>query len=74
MSIMLLFIQRRFKMKSYDELKAEMKTIQDQMIKAKKNECSNALKEVKCLYKEFGFSAWMLKGYLAKVRKQKGDS
>ena len=36
-------------MKSYDELKAEMETIQQQMAEAKKNERTNALKEVKRL-------------------------
>ena len=41
-------------MKSYDELKAEMETIQQQMVEAKKNERANALKEVKRLCKEFG--------------------
>ena len=49
-------------MKSYNELKAEMETIQQQMVKAKKNECANALKEVKRLCKESGFTAGMLKG------------
>ena len=34
-------------MKSYDELKAEMEVIQQQMVEAKKNEHANALKEVK---------------------------
>ena len=34
-------------MKSYDELKAEMEAIQQQMVEAKKNERANALKEVK---------------------------
>ena len=53
-------------MKSYDELKAEMETIQQQMAEAKKNERTNALKEVKRLCKEFGFTAGMLKGSLAK--------
>ena len=48
-------------MKSYDELKAEMETIQQQMAEAKKNERANALKEVKRLCKEFGFTAGMLK-------------
>ena len=37
-------IQRRCVMKSYDELKAEMETIQQQMAEAKKNERTNALK------------------------------
>ena len=55
-------------MKSYDELKAEMETIQQQMVEAKKNERGNALKEVKRLYKEFGFTAGMLKGLLAEGR------
>tara|TARA_B100000242_G_C43054304_1_gene492979 strand:+ start:2819 stop:2923 length:105 start_codon:yes stop_codon:yes gene_type:complete len=34
-------------MKSYDELKAEMEEIQQQMVKAKMNKHLNALKEVK---------------------------
>ena len=34
-------------MKSYNELKAEMEAIQQQMVEAKKNERANALKEVK---------------------------
>ena len=34
------------------------------MIEAKKNEGPNALKEVKRLCKEFGFTAGMLKGSL----------
>ena len=41
------------------------------MIEAKKNERANALKEVKCLCKEFGFTAGMLKGSLAKGRGEK---
>ena len=52
-------------MKSYDELKAEMKVIQQQMIEAKKSERANALKEFKRLYKEFGFTAGMLKRLLS---------
>ena len=64
-------IQRRSVMKSYEELKTEMKTIQQQMIEAKKNERANALKEVKRLCKEFGFTAGMLKGSLAEGRKKK---
>ena len=44
----------RCEMKSYDELKAEMEAIQQQMVEAKKNERANALKEVKPLCKEFG--------------------
>ena len=57
-------------MKSYDELKAEMETIQQQMTEAKKNERANALKEVKRLCKEFGFPAGMLKGALVAGRKK----
>ena len=52
-------------MKSYDELKAEMEAIQQQMVEAKKNERTKALKEVKRLCKEFEFTAGMLKGALA---------
>jgi hypothetical protein len=55
-------------MKSYDELKAEMEAIQQQMAEANKNELANALKEVKRLCKEFGFTAGMLKGGLSKGR------
>jgi hypothetical protein len=57
-------------MKSYDELKAEMETIQQHMAEAKKNERANALKEVKRLCKEFGFAAGMLKGSLAEGREK----
>ena len=57
-------------MKSYDELKAEMETIQQHMAEAKKNERTNALKEVKRLCKEFGFIASMLKGAFAEGRKK----
>lgn len=55
-------------MKSYDELKAEMEAIQQQMAKAKKNERAEALKTVKRLCKEFGFTAGVLKGALVKGR------
>ena len=58
-------------MKSYDELKAEIGAIQQQMIEAKKNERANALKKVKRLCKEFGFNAGMLKGLLAESRGKK---
>ena len=47
-------------MKLYDELKAEMETIQQQMAEAKKNERTDALKKVKQLYKKFGFTAGVL--------------
>lgn len=60
--------QWRCEVKSYDELKAEMEAIQQQVVEAKKNERANALKEVKRLCKEFGFTAGMLKGSLAKGR------
>ena len=61
--------QRRCVMKSFDELKAEMETIQQQMAEAKKNERTVALKKVKEICKEFGFIAGMLKGSLAEGRK-----
>jgi len=57
-------------MKPYDELKAVMEAIQKQMVEAKKNECANALIEVKRLCKEFGFAAGMLKGSLVEGRKK----
>ena len=56
-------------MKSYDDLRAEMEAIQQQMVEAKKNERSDALKEVKRLCKEFGFTSGMRKGSLAEGRK-----
>ena len=45
------------------------KSIQQQMVEAKKNERANALKEVKRLCKEFGFTAGILKGSLTEGRK-----
>ena len=60
-------------MKSYDELKAEMETIQKQMAEAKKNERTNVLKEVKWLRKEFGFTAGMLKGSVADGQPKNGS-
>jgi hypothetical protein len=41
------------------------------MIEAKKNERTNALKEVKRFCKELGFTAGMTKGSLAKGQKKK---
>lgn len=41
------------------------------MVDAKKNECAEKVKEVKRLCKEFGFTAGMLKGALAKGRGEK---
>ena len=61
-------------MKSYDELKAEIETIQQQMAEAKKNERTDPLKEVKLLCKKFGFSAGMLKGSFAEGGKPKSGS
>lgn len=45
-------------MKSYDELKAEMEAIQQQMVEDKKE------------VKEFGFTTVMLKGSLTESRKK----
>ena len=58
-------------MKFYDELKAEMEAIQQQMVEAKKNERAYELKEVKRLCKEFGFTPVMLKGALVEGRRSK---
>ena len=52
-------------MKSYDELRAEMKTIQQQMAEAKKNRGVVALKIVKELSKGFGSKDGMLKSVVA---------
>ena len=56
-------------MKSYEQLKAEMEALQQQMLEAKKNERAEAQKTVKRLCKEFSFTAGMLKGSLAEGRK-----
>tara|TARA_B100001057_G_C22279297_1_gene730073 strand:- start:256 stop:432 length:177 start_codon:yes stop_codon:yes gene_type:complete len=58
-------------MKSYDQLKAEMEAIQQQMVEAKKNGRANALKEVKRLCKEFGFTAEMPEVAFAEGRGEK---
>ena len=55
----------RCKKKSYDELKAEMEAIQQEMVEAKKNELAIAPKELKRLCKKFSITAEMLKGSLA---------
>ena len=48
-----------------------MEEIQQQMVEAKKNELANVLKELKRLYKQFGFTAWMIKEVLAEDRGEK---
>ena len=48
-----------------------METIQQQMAGAKKNERADALKKVKELCKEFGFTTGMLKGLLVEGRVKK---
>ena len=57
--------------KSYDVLKPEMETIQQQMVESKKNERIKARKKVKRLYNYFGFTAGMLKDSIAEGRKLK---
>ena len=58
-------------MKFTHGLKAEMEEIQQKMVKAKKNERANALRKVERLSTEFGFTARMLGGSLAKGQVQK---
>ena len=59
-------------LKYLDEFKSNKETAtQQQMVEVKNNESANALKEVKRLCKEFGFTAAMLKGALAEGRKKK---
>ena len=45
-------------MKSYDELKAEMEAIQQQMVEAKKNERANALKRSKASLQRVWLYCW----------------
>lgn len=47
-----------------------MEAIQQQMAEAMKNEHANALKKVKHLFKDFAFTAGMLKVRLAEGRKK----
>ena len=58
-------------MKSYGELKAEIEANQRQVVASTKNERANAIKEEMLLFKELGFTAWMLKGSLTEGRKLK---
>jgi hypothetical protein len=58
-------------MKSYDEFKAETESIQQQMVDGNKSELASALKELKFMFKEFGFNAGMVKGSIADCRKNK---
>jgi len=58
-------------LKTYHELKAEIKTFQQQIFEVKKNERAKVLKKVKRLCKEFDFPVGTLKGLLVKERKQK---
>jgi hypothetical protein len=60
--VMLSANQRRYALKFYDKLKAEMETIQQQIVGVKKNKRANALRESKLLYKEFDFTVGLLKG------------
>ena len=48
-----------------------MEVIKQQMVEARKNERGNALKEVKNLRKEFGFTVRMRNVWLAKGRGEK---
>jgi hypothetical protein len=57
-------------MKSYDGLKAEMESIRQKMVEAKKYERAYALKKAKQSYKEFSFTPGMLNGSLAEGRKK----
>ena len=67
-----MFLRLGLRLKNlYDDTDTYSKeSIQQQMVEAKKNERANALKEVKRLCKEFGFTAGMLKGSLAEGRKK----
>ena len=59
-------------MKSYDELKAEMESLQQQMVEAKQEERKAVIKQVRNLCKEFKITAGHLKGALAEEGRRKG--
>lgn len=50
--------QRRYVMKCYGELKAEMETIKQQMAEAKNKKCADTRKEVKRFYKDVWLYGW----------------
>ena len=52
-------------MKSYEQIKSEMKRLERQMAEAKKREKVEALKKVRKLCREFGFTEGMLKASMA---------
>lgn len=58
-------------MNPHNELKAEMEAIQQQIGEAKKSDHGNALSEVDCLWRAFGFTAGVLKGGVAKGLSEK---
>lgn len=60
-------------MKSYEQIKAEMQKLESQLVQAKKREKAEALKTVKKLCKEFGFTESMLKGSLSAGRPRKSN-
>ena len=55
----------------HDAQFVQNESIVRQMLEARKNKRVNALKEVKRFCKEFGFTAGMLKSWLAEGRKNK---
>ena len=69
-NIKLIFNERRFEIKSSDELEAEMEAIEQKMVEVKKHGRTNARKEAKRLCKEFGATAGNLKGLLAEGQKK----
>ena len=58
-------------MSKLDELRKKQAEIEAEIERVKKEERAEALKTVKQLCKEFGFTAGMLKGSLAKGRVKK---
>ena len=60
-------------MSKLDELRKKQAEIEAQIEEVKKSERAEALKTVKKLCKEFGFTAGMLKGSLAPGRKPKSN-
>ena len=65
------FTHLRFDMNNYDGLKAEIETIQKQMVEAKKKERADAMNAVKRLDKEFSFTAVFLNRFLAEDKGNK---
>ena len=57
--------KQTFKIKSFDEMNADMEAIQQKMLGTRRNKRANALNEVRSLGEEFGLAIGMLKRFFS---------